>query len=52
MSAFARTIIIACFAFSLPLAFATYSNWEAVRPYLIGDAATAEGQLLYFARRG
>jgi hypothetical protein len=52
MPSFARTLVIAFFAFTIPLSIATYANWPAVRPYLVGDAATAEGHLLYFARRG
>jgi hypothetical protein len=49
---FAKTIMIACFAFTIPLSIAVYSNWAAVRPYVIGDPDTAEGHLLYFTRPG
>ena len=52
MPLFAKTITLACLAFVIPLSIATYSNWHAVRPYLIGDPATAQGHLLYFTRPG
>ena len=47
-----RTTVIVIFALMIPPATAAYLNWEAVRPYFVGDASTAEGRLLYFARRG
>ena len=52
MSPVARTIAISLLAFAVPLSVASYLNWPALRPYVIGDPATAEGHLLYFARRG
>ena len=46
-----RTIVISVLAFALPLTYSAYSNWDAVRPYVVGEA-TAEGRLLYFSRQG
>jgi hypothetical protein len=47
-----KNLILASFAFAVPICYATYSNWQDVRPYVVGDPETAEGRLLYFAGRG
>lgn len=47
-----QTIVMALFAFGLPVASVVALNWNEVRPYLIGDPDIAEGRMLYFATMG
>lgn len=52
MSPFAKFLsIVALAAIVIPSSAAVYTNWDEMRPYLVGDA-DAPGQLLYFSRRG
>ena len=52
MQAVTRNILIAIFVFISPLAVVVGANWSEFEPFVIGDPATAEGELLYFSRRG
>ena len=51
MSNVLKTLAVALLAFLLPLSVVAYMNRSELKPYIIGDATTAKGELLYFARR-
>ncbi len=52
MNSVGKTLAIALLAFALPITTVAVTQWDDLRPYLVGDPHTATGKLLFFTAPG